>query len=152
LSLALKKSPVVKKDTYKRQIDNWIRERIAEGKIQNIIDVVLILLMKPAGKQMPVFSSFPGDVQSEVSYKMSVFQSEANTTSEYPRKLVMRSLRHLSAIQVAIFCFRDIDECRQPEVAKILGCSQQYVSQQEKRIKAILGKDKYLKELISGSS
>lgn len=134
--------------TNREQIKNWIKKKIREGDKEDIVNLILLLSKSVEESKWPVFSSFPGNIEGEVSYKDSVTYSEEKEKNRisYPKSLIMKLVKFLSPIQTAIFCFRFIDERTQEDVAKTLGCTHQYISQQEKNVKSILDNSREFRE------
>jgi len=137
--------------TNRKEIEEWVKSRVYQRKINEITELIYILSKSEKIGEWPVFSSFPGNLESEVSYKNSIFENGDGDGDgkDYPHGLILKLIKCLSPTQVAIFCLRYIDEKTQESVARTLGCSHQYISQQEKRIKAIFSRNKYVKEIIN---
>ena len=137
--------------TNRKEIEEWVKSKVYQRKIDDIAKLIYILSKSERAGEWPVFSSFPGNLESEVSYKNSIFENGdgGGNRKDYPHGLILKLIKCLSPTQVAIFCLRYIEEKTQEAVARTLGCSHQYISQQEKRIKAIFSRNKYVKEIMN---
>ncbi len=129
------------------KVNEWILNKVNSGNIEEISRLVVVLMSEDVKVgQLPVFSSFPGNLAEEIDYEKLIYHSD-NLGEEYPDGLVSRIVKCLSPMQSAIFCFRNIMDYTQEKTAKILGCSHQRVCQIEAHIKKKLkGNDKLRKD------
>ena len=98
---------------------------------------------------LPSFSSFPGDIAEDIDDERSVFfRDSGDEDDHYDHKLVLQIIKRLTPVQSAIFCFRTIMGYTMEKVGKILGCSHQYVNQQEVALREKLKKSSELKEMV----
>ncbi|GAH36707.1 unnamed protein product [marine sediment metagenome] len=68
---------------HKAEIDKWVRRKVEKGNIGDIVGLILTLMGKQLDSKVddgdgviPVFSSFPGDLASEITYDQLVFDDE----------------------------------------------------------------------------
>lgn len=126
---------------YKAEIDKWVREKVEKGNIKDVIGLILTLMGRQLDSEtdngseaMPVFSSFPGDLASEITYDQLVFDNEPT----HRGSKVLRYVKYLSPVQAYILALRYVVGYDQREIAESLGCSQAYVANEDKRIRGIL--------------
>lgn len=137
---------IARKSFLREEIQEWILEIRKKGKEGLKKETNFIYEVLKSGKDFSPKSIFPPEKiagNMEENYERSIFGEERELPQKtgYPSRLILKSLKFFSPVQVAIFVLRYIDNRPQENVAGLLNCSHQYISQQEKRIRAILGKN-----------
>ena len=126
---------------HKAEIDKWVKEKVENGKIKDVIGLILTLMgrqldsgVDDGDRAMPVFSSFPGNLEEEVTYDQLIFDDKPT----HKKSKVLQYVKYLSPVQAFILALRYVVGYEQREVAENLGCSQAYIATEDKRLRDIL--------------
>lgn len=133
----------------KKDLIKWLKEKADQGDWEGIAKVILIAYSDDPGGELPLISAFPGDLAGEITKKDLLLTGALIKwkVDEYPKGMILHVFARMPVIPAIIlweriFCYKS-----QQQVAEILGCTRQYVQQQEKIGRRMFEEDKKLEEL-----
>ncbi len=140
-----------------KNIESWLREKLnydpKQGDERGVILMILELANIIPTQEFPLMSSFPGDLTAEISYSDSVFAKtsydDPKSSEQLNRGILLRIIKNLTPLQAIVAIKRLVEGETQQEIASLLGCSRQYVEQEERKLKAILFNDEKIRNLIN---
>ena len=136
---------IINKTGYKN-IESWLRNKLdydpEQGDEKGIILTILELANLINTQEFPLMSSFPGDLASEITYSESVLTKDLYSGPKLSKQLtkgiLLKIINKLTPFQAIIAVKRLAEGETQQNIADVMGCSHQYVHQEEKKLKATL--------------
>ena len=140
-----------------KNIESWLREKLTydpkQGDERGVILMILELADILPTQEFPLASSFPDDLMAEISYSDSVFAKtscdDPKLSEQLDKGLFLRIIENLTPFQAIVAIKRLVEGETYQEIASLMGCSRQYIQQEEKKLKAILFNDEKIRNLIN---
>jgi len=133
----------------KEDLIRWLKNKAEQNDWEGIAKVILLAYSDDPGGEMPLMSAFPGDFAGEIAKKDLLLAGTLVKwkVDKYPKNMILHAFAGMPVIPAIIlweriFCYKS-----QQQVADVLGCTRQYVQQQEKIGKRIFERAKGLEEL-----